>query len=380
MLKKTEHNAHKNFATNLGLLILSVTIILAATEFCLRLFGYDEFETLKKDRELFIRPSSNPDVKYELTPNTQGYVWGTDTQINSQGYRGRLGSPGKFKGFRAIAIGDSITFGNSIPAESTFSHQLHRFLNKSSSAYEILNFGVSGYDILQDVSLVEHKALQYNPDLIILGYCHNDLGVVSLNLKYIKRAQKFQKSWIFNFRIARFILRAIEKKRSGSWLLHKNELRIFQKDNKGKISGIGKNEHKLRHLMQACPALYPVVWYKDEIRVGRLRYCFERLAALGKKGNFSVVVVIFPWLVDNAKGYPFLQCHKIVTYEAHRVGFDVLEVVDDFMAVGMEKIRTRKKDLIHPNAIGHRIVAKKLTAYIRERWPENSLRSASSRR
>lgn len=369
MKKKIKRSIYKNSIINLGLVILAVTSTLAGAEIYLRLFGYNEFKMLKNGRELFIRPSSNPEVKYELTPDSRGYIWGTDVTINSQGYRGKIGNPGKFKGFRAIAIGDSITFGNRLPVESTYSYQLDESLNKSSSAYEILNFGISGYDILQDVSLVEHKAVQYHPDLIILGYCHNDLGIVSLNLKYIERAQKFQSSLIFHSRIARFILRSVEKIRSGSWLLHKNKPKIFKKDYKGKISPIAEDERLLRQLMQTCPAVYPVSWYKDESRVGRLRYSFERLAALAKKENFSVVIVIFPWLIDNSREYPFREPHKIVTYEAQRVGFDVLEIVDDFMSIGIEKIKIKKYDVVHPNAIGHKIAAQKIAAYIKKNWP-----------
>ena len=375
LIKKEElrHNMkslnYRNFIINLSLAVLSLTTTIAIGEVYLRLVGYDVLEGLKNGREIILQQSSNSDIKYELVPDAKGYAWSANVEINAHGYRGQISSPSKFNGFRIIAIGDSITFGNMLPIESTYSYQLKELLNEPFSGYDVINFGVGGYDILQAVSLLEQRGVIYKPDLVVVGFCLNDIGIVSPNLEYIVRSQRYQSSLIFRLRIAQFIADEIDKIRIGTWMEEKNQPDIFQKDYKSKIAWIGEDEHILRELMQAAPQVYPSIWYKDEYRIGRLRYSFERLSDLAKKENFSVVVVIIPWLDGDSTNYPYEIPHKIVKMEAKRAGFDVLEIVDDFMDIGMTNLRISEDDLVHPNGIGHKVVAEQLVRYIYSKWP-----------
>lgn len=354
---------------NLILVVLSTITALAVGEVFLRLVGYDELKDLKNGRETILQPSSNSDIKYELVPGAKGHAWDTEVSINARGYRGHMGNPVKFDGFRVIAIGDSITFGNNLPVESTYSYQLDKLLNEWFSIHEVLNFGVGGYDILQDVSLFEARGLIYKPDLVVVGFCLNDISIASPNLEYIVRSREYQSRPIFRFRIAQFINNKIDRIRISSWMEEKNQPDVFESDHESRIATIGEDEHILRELMQAAPKDYPSVWYRDEHRIGLLRYSFESLSRLANREHFSVIVVIFPWLVENATNYPYEIPNEIVTLEAKRVGFDVLQVVHEFMDIGMINLRISKGDLIHPNAVGHKVVADKLARYIYNKWP-----------
>ena len=40
--------------------------------------------------------------------------------------------------------------------------------------YEVLNFGVTGYDLSQSVENLRSRGLRYRPDLVISQYCLND--------------------------------------------------------------------------------------------------------------------------------------------------------------------------------------------------------------
>ncbi len=357
----------KTIFKKIGLAVFSTILMFFVLEIGLRIIGYDALKRFKNGRELTLQPSTNNDVIYELIPNAKGYIWGTEVEINAKGYRGRMGSVGKFDGFRIIVIGDSITFGNKIPLESTYANQLHETLNKScSNNYEVLNFGVGGYDILQEISLLEHKGLAYKPNLVVIGFCLNDVGIASPNLEYIKRVKKYKSSIIFQSRVAQFIVDKIEKNRIGVWLNEKNKPQNFLKDYKSKIEKIENNEYMLHEMMRVAPNGHPSIWYDNKYRIGRLRYAFQRLAQLAKKENFKVAIVIFPWLVGNENIYPHRMAHLITTYEAKRVGFDVIEVFDEFMAAGMENLKVSENDAIHPNHKGNEIVAKKLVKYIRK--------------
>lgn len=361
---------YKNITINIALIAFSLIITFAVVEGFLRLSGYAETDSTKSQREIILQPSSNPNLKYELVPNSKGYAWGTDVQINGDGYRGYQGQPGKFDGLRIITIGDSITFGNKLPNSDTYASQLSQQLKQESQNYEVLNFGVGGYDVLQNVSLLEHKGLKYAPNLVVLGFCLNDIGIASLNSEYIERSKKQQSNALSFLRTAQFITDKIEKLRISQWLKNKNQIETFKLDYQGQIANIDANDTELNQLMRSASERYPLVWYQDKHRIGRLRYSLEQLSILSKKHHFNVAVVIFPWLDGDKNNYPYHIAHQIVSSEANRVGFDVLDPTQQFIQQGMTNLRISDKDWVHPNKTGHQIVANQLAQYIQQKWPQ----------
>lgn len=361
MRKRIERSA----IGNICLIFVSLLCVLGLAELSLRFVGYDGAGYLKNGRERILRPSPHPDIKYDLRPNVHSRAWGTNVDINAQGYRGRMPDPA-FQGFRIIVLGDSITFGNFLDLESTYAYQLSDILNTCGMACEVLNFGIGGYDTLQEVALLEHRGLAYKPDLVVVGFCLNDIGVVSPNYEYIDKVERYRSNLIFYSRLVQFIDDRLARAQVGSWLQEKNRAEVFKKDFAGRIAEIHDSENRLLDLMDRIPDQYPSNWYKSRLRVGRLRYAFERLSQLSKKENFTVVVLTIPRLIEVSGVYPHRTAHQIVALEAQRVGFDVVEIVDEFMNAGMDNLKISKKDPTHPNETGHRIMAQNLAGYIRE--------------
>ena len=79
--------------------------------------------------------------------------------------------------FRIALVGDSITFGMYVEQNQTFGHILETMLNKNSQDinYETLNFGVPGYNTMQEYEVIKEKVLQYDPDVVIITFVLNDL-------------------------------------------------------------------------------------------------------------------------------------------------------------------------------------------------------------
>jgi len=350
---------------NLCLTFICLTIIFGVGELGLRVIGSEELRKLESWRQVTFQPSLNPDIRYEFVPGASGYIWGTQAEINARGYRGRMGAPGFFPGFRILVLGDSITFGTFLPLEATYAYQMQEILDKSASEYEVLNFGVGGYDILQELALLESRGLTYKPDLVVVGFCLNDAGIGGPNIEYVERIKQYKSNLLLrSSRLAQLIINRIDRIRLRLWMWEKNRLEVFAKDHEGRIIPIGEDERELHELIRKVPEDHPSNLYRDEPRVGRLRYAFARLATLAEREQFSVVVLIFPWLVGHANSYPHQLAHEIVKLEARRAGLDTLEVLQDFMDAGMDSLRIKKTDLIHPNERGHRIVAEKLVRYV----------------
>lgn len=347
----------------LSLSAVSVLLTLIAIEIGLRLYGYNPLR-YSRMREFAMRPSVNPDLKYELTPGASGRVWGTDLKINSQGFRGPEPSS-SLSTHRVIVLGDSIAFGNNLPLEETLSFQLQQRLISQGRDVEILNFGVGGYDTLQEVSLLETRGLKYHPDLVVVTYCLNDISIASVNADSLQRMQPAHTYVLYELRLAQLISRSIELIRTKNWLKHMNEPDVFRREYENQIDPIG-NEAELLALMNQAPKWPSTTWYGERDRVGRLRFGFRRLARISRENGFPVVIMIVPLLLDNGRAYTHGVAHRIVEMEARRSGFDTIDLTDAFMRVGMGNLRISAGDVIHPNKGGHTIMADSLYAFIDE--------------
>jgi lysophospholipase L1-like esterase len=342
----------------------SLLITLLALEITLRLGGYNPLRDWRM-RDFAMRPSVYPDLKYELTPGASGRVWGTDLKINSQGFRGPEPSTNPST-HRVIVLGDSIAFGNDLPLEDTFSSQLQQRLVSQGRNLEILNFGVGGYDTLQEVSLLEIRGLKYHPDLVVVSYCLNDISIASANPESMQRMQPQHSSLLYESRLAQLISSSIETLRTKHWLKHMNEPEVFHREYQNQIDPIGDEESELLELMKQSPKWPSTTWYGERDRVGRLRFGFRRLARISKENGFPVVIIIVPQLLDNGGAYSHNAAHRIIEMEARRAGFDTIDLTDKFMRTGMGNLKISPGDVIHPNKTGHGIIADSLLTFIDE--------------
>lgn len=74
--------------------------------------------------------------------------------------------------YRIITIGDSFTFGENVSTNDNYSSQLQIVLNQNLicsgiKKIEVINLGVSGYDIEYTVERFKLRGIKYNPDLVI---------------------------------------------------------------------------------------------------------------------------------------------------------------------------------------------------------------------
>lgn len=139
------------------------------------------------------------DNNFNLTPNCETYpisgVGGLGTyyiKINSDGFRGRdytLEKPENT--FRIIVLGDSFTFGFGLDIEKTFPYIFEEMLNRgfSKTHYEVLNFGLPGANTAVEVNFLKEKGLKYDPDLVIIGFLHND----DETLDFLKKIETYKR-------------------------------------------------------------------------------------------------------------------------------------------------------------------------------------------
>jgi lysophospholipase L1-like esterase len=116
---------------------------------------------------------------YRPKPGAIGTAGGEPFRINSLGMRDKEYALEKPPGVARIAIlGDSFTFGSGVRESATFAKVLEASLNASGGGtrYEVMNFGVKGYDTAQELATLREVALPLDPDLIVVAYYLNDVG------------------------------------------------------------------------------------------------------------------------------------------------------------------------------------------------------------
>jgi len=165
-----------------GLLIITGFLSL---EFVARAIYPKRIARLTADRKPFVQKSEIEGLYYELTPNydevsdekdSKGHiVRSVRYQINKDGIRDCNYPKEKKNAFRIICLGDSFTFGYGVDLKYTYPKILEKELNKIySENYEVINAGFPGYNTCQELILLKEKLIQYNPDLVIVGFCLND--------------------------------------------------------------------------------------------------------------------------------------------------------------------------------------------------------------
>lgn len=106
--------------------------------------------------------------------------------------------------FRIITLGDSFTYGQFVDTKNNWTEILENKLNskkicKNIDKFEVINFGVPGFDPTYEVEQYRQKGIKYNPDLIIwmlidyARFCDTSIPIVS---NYAKDTNtNFEDSW-----------------------------------------------------------------------------------------------------------------------------------------------------------------------------------------
>jgi lysophospholipase L1-like esterase len=337
--------------------------------------------------------SDNPVLEYELRPLARD----GDIQINSAGFRDREFSRVKPPDvFRIAAIGDSITFGLWLPHAESYAKQLEALLNHrappTGSQFEILNFGVPGYNITQVVERLG-LALEYDPDLIIYGYVLNDPQDESLEgetlrqlhaLEHERLRERFGRGmmrWLSGSRLFMLSWLAYSQQgphvasyaRNGSTAqLHDRtrdvDLELPAKTDAGRLAyDAGDTRGEYFRSLHWSPASRQ-----------RFERGFEELERVTHDAQVPVVVCIFPLFFRNSvSSYPLADVHALVRDEVLDRRMSVLDLLPAFASAEQRfgKARSFAADFIHPNAFGQQIAAFELLT-----WLNTSARSERASR
>ncbi len=295
-----------------------------------------------------------PNARFKIVyaTNPRGYFDSDGSvlcEINAHGLRGADCQKEKPPGtFRILGIGDSFTFGVGVREEDTFLRRIETQLNEnrvSPPAFEVLNAGVQGYNTRDEVTHLEHQWLDFDPDLILIGFYLNDA---------------YSDHTFLNMGQA---------------------LGIYQEKPEGlaRISyliDLGQHTYHARQMRQRMDAYYRQHFFMDAqefleqpgeamVDWGVSRNALEHAVALASERDIAIALVIFPELHELEGTYPFEDIHRLVIETCNRLGLPVIDLLPTFRGHQDESLWVHPSDH-HPNEVAHRLAATAIVSFLEE--------------
>ncbi len=122
--------------------------------------------------------SPHEELGYELQRNLDTKFGHRVLRTNDEGLRAdRNYDPGRLAGgLRIVGIGDSGMFGWGCDQGQPYLDVLQQRLSARNNGrrYETINLAVPGYNTRLEVDTLKLKGLKYEPDIVVVGWCHND--------------------------------------------------------------------------------------------------------------------------------------------------------------------------------------------------------------
>nr|HPJ72144.1 GDSL-type esterase/lipase family protein [bacterium] len=255
--------------------------------------------------------STNPKLRYTLKPGGVSYYRKTAIEINPAGYRGRVRGPDARppRTLRVICIGDSVTMGVFLEDDETYCSQLEELLNRENvrgRSWEVLNFGVLGYNTINEVELLKEKGLAYHPDVVILQYCFNDHRNKS------ELDMRFRGALVRNHRLVYMLTQPLAR------ILAKSKLFLFCAV---RLKALDPDEEDVRKSMEE--------YYYEGDFVSQGLAEFKKLA---DRFGFEPLVLIFPKFEGKERFSEYEKNYRVVTVPCEENRLPFINLLDRLKA------------------------------------------------
>ena len=317
---------------------------------------------------LFVTTTSATD--YIGRAGARGLVSGAPVAFNRFGLRDRDYAVQKPAGtLRIIALGDSMTFGVGVPEPRTFPRVTEALLNEStgrSPAVEVLNFGIPGYNTLQEMTEFKELGVPLRPDIVVVGFLYNDLELSIDQRRHLEQGRKTQRS-DRSFHVRRVgttddrsgggltghVNRAVDFAKRHSLLLSWLSPRLAVLLRPLGVRGVGLLGDVDAQFVEGNPE-----WRRVQSELLELKSACDHLHA-------KLVVMIIPALTKFDDGaYPVKGYHVAVSRFCAASSIPYLDLLPAFWGLDGTRMWISPTDG-HPNAQGHQIIANALAQFLR---------------
>ncbi len=232
--------------------------------------------------------------------------------------------------------------GSGVTEVDTYPHRLEVLLNvfRPQEVHEVLNLGLAGTNLSQSLGRLRHIGLRFAPDLIVYGWTHNDLEGA---------AYRRTRPAVPNPPSALLLVRWA----GARW----SSLRdLFRPGSDSYVYELDEN------------------YFRNTDAWAAFTGDLDRLAGITRDAGTCGVVFLHTALYSLHGLHPFSRYYRRVEEAARRRGLHVVESFEHFRGRAAAPLWVAPLDP-HPNADGHRILARALFDGL-EALPASCLRRA----
>jgi len=341
----------------LALSLVGLLVGLSFAEVALRVFDLPKTYMPRKVSRQFAEVDAGSDyasvgyvnlpsavIRFGYDGNPRGY-FDADGSIrhrtNSDGFRGAEFSASKARGvFRIAFVGDSFTFGEGVQDGDTFVVRAQELLEArlGQRKAEALNFGVGGFNTVQEEALIRLRVLDRQTDCVVLGFTINDPEppIYQLDEKTGKLARR-----------SRGALDRVGAPAQPSELT--SRLRIIQ------LMSLHSRNRSLTHrVLQHYRELYR----EEAPGWKRAQAALKGIAASCAAEHVPCYVLVFPYL-HGLDAYPFEAEHRKILEALEQSGLPVIDLLPDLRGREQDELWVHPTDP-HPNEKVHALAARRV--------------------
>ncbi|MGE3841301.1 MAG: GDSL-type esterase/lipase family protein [Vicinamibacterales bacterium] len=278
--------------------------------------------------------NTSDNQEYELLPSASGRFLGASMRTNRWGMRDKdypLDPPGGT--YRLALLGPSTAMGSGVEDGETFESLLEAQLNQadgnaSARTYEILNFGVAGYQPLQILHQLQHKVLAFKPNAVLYVGHASDLDGNATH-------------WA-------------AKVRSGTPMPDRTLSELAER------TGIGRHTGHTEARRRIKP-------HRSEL----LGLVYRQIVKEARNHQVQPVFVYLQTVLELSQTWQD-EDHRAVVEEARQAGFLVMDLTGAYGTQPQSRLWIATGDG-HPNALGNRLIADRLRMLLAERVREFAL-------
>lgn len=247
---------------------------------------------------------------------------------------------------RVALVGDSLAWSEMVSVSDSLAAHLEDRLG--AEAYEVSNFGVSGYDTREEAIYYEHRVRPHHPAIVVVVYCLNDLFMASGPYGRFatdeERALKDEQDRMFDSvaRVRRETLDGVAQteEREATFKLVAHLAALYRRAT--------FDDHYVDEYTIAAA---------DPARLERMRASLSRLGAAIRADGAVPVLIVSP-ILESWRRYHWTSIHEAVREAGEAAGFSVHDPLDEWRDTEQFEDLRSPGDNLHYGPQGNRTLAR----------------------
>ncbi len=253
---------------------------------------------------------------------------------------------------RVAIVGDSLVWSEFLPVHEALPQRIDASLG---DGWEVLNFGVSGYDTADEAAWYERQVRRYAPEIVVVVFCMNDMMIMSGPFERFATEDDRARKTAQEALLAR--VAPLRRETIDDVLRQEEDDAVFKL--LARLRGILTRRDFDAHYDDEYLAIA-----RQAPSLARFTGALQQLGASITASGAEALLVISP-VLESWGEYHWGALHEQVRAHAEDAGFVVLDPLEGWRDTeDFEEMRV-SGDNLHYDQSGNRVFAETVAAFIR---------------